>query len=181
MICRGRCFVALKVLCAPPAPPLPLLKSMIQFNHEAVDEWMENLVNNWNSIMRSNFVCSQAQTPPPLWIIELIIEKVKLLFFTHNCMRFALNVTLVGRLERIFSKFGSEQNWKHIYWNKHRFLRISWDLSFSPITLINHVKLPFLIRCSTKDFSSYHGTSWTVDPGEFAKNGKVGRFLFHFF
>ena len=64
MICRGRCFVALKVLCAPPAPPLPLLKSMIQFNHEAVDEWMENLVNNWNSIMRSNFVCSQAPTAP---------------------------------------------------------------------------------------------------------------------
>ena len=33
-----------------------LLESMIQFNHEAVDEW-EKLVNNWNSIMRSNFVC----------------------------------------------------------------------------------------------------------------------------
>ena len=152
--------------------PLPLFKSMIQFNHGAVDEWMENLVNNWNSIMRSNFICSQAPTAPPLWNIELIIEKGRLLFFTHNCMKFALYVTLVGRLERIFSKFGSEQNWKHIYWNKHRFL-LSWDLSFSPITLINHVKLLFLISCPTKDCSSCHGTSWTVDPVEFAKNGKV--------
>ena len=71
--------------------------------------------------------------------------------------------TMVGRLQRIFSKFGSEQNWKHIYWNKHRFLRISWDLSFSPITLINHVKLLFLISCPPKDCSSCHGTSWTVE------------------
>ena len=149
--------------------PLPLFKSMIQFNHGAVDEWMENLVNNWNSIMRSNFVCSQAPTAPPLWNIELIIEKV---FFTHNCMKICVG-TMVGRLQRIFSKFGSEQNWKHIYWNKHRFLRISWDLSFSPITLINHVKLLFLISCPPKDCSSCHGTSWTVDPVEFAKNGKV--------
>ena len=61
-ICPAKKYCeTLKVLCALALSILPLsslLKSMIQFNHEAVDEWWK-LVNNWNSIMRSNFVCSR--------------------------------------------------------------------------------------------------------------------------
>ena len=91
----------LKVLCALALSLSPLLKSMIQFNHEAVDEWWK-LVNNWNSIMRSNFVCSQPSVKYRERIIPLSCHKEGWSVFRPKLWGFRVPL-LVGSKHKSFT------------------------------------------------------------------------------
>ena len=89
------CVLGLSILT------LPLLKSMIQFNHEAVDEWWK-LVNNWNSIMRSNFVCSQPSVKYRERIIPLSCHKEGWSVFRPKLWGFRVPL-LVGSKHKSFT------------------------------------------------------------------------------